>query len=361
MRTVGLSAWAAVGAALLLGRPASAEYALLTAPEQARLLELVRTDAAARAEFAAMVRGAEAALGRPPNPIRLIQTEGKLAGDPVKVATQHALADMGDLTDLSYAYLLTGEGRYAEQARLIILAWSRVNRPTGDPIDETNLEPLIVAYDFTRASYLAADRAEADAYLQRLIKAEWGARQLTTNWQSHRLKVIGLSAYVLGDGTQIARAVDGFKRLVDANLNADGTSYDFLERDALHYHVYDLEPLLTLAIAAHRHGLDFYDYVGAKGGSLRRSVQFLIPFCTGASQHREFVNSKVLFDRQRAANGEKGYQIGHLFRPAEGYRALSLAAVLDDAARPVLVPLASRSSDAMVQWNLVLGDAAQSR
>ena len=359
MRTAGLNALVAVAAALLLARPASAEHALLTMAERARLVELVRTDAAAQAQFAALIHRANSKLHRPPNPVRLIQTEGKLAGDPVKVATQQALADMSELNDLGYAYLITGETRYADQARRIVLAWSRVNQPTGDPIDETNLEPLIVAYDLTRGTYSDVDKAEAEAYLRRLIKAERGARQVINNWQSHRLKIVGLSAYVLGDDALIAGAVDGFKRQVDVNLNPDGTSYDFLERDALHYHVYDLEPLLTFAIAAHLHGLDLYNYVGARGGSLRRSVQFLIPFCTGEAQHHEFVNSQVRFDRQRAENGEQGYQIGHLFRPAEGFKALSLAAYLDETARPLLVALAGQSSDPMVKWTLLLGAAAR--
>ena len=40
------------------------------------------------------------------------------------------------------------------------------------------------------------------------------------------------------------------KKQIAANLRPDGSSLDFHERDALHYHCYDLEPLLTLAIAA---------------------------------------------------------------------------------------------------------------
>jgi hypothetical protein len=357
-RIYALNTFVAAVSALFLANRAPAQYALFTASERDRLIELARDDASAHAQSTALIHRADAALRQTPNPIDLIQTEGKLAGDPVKVATQAALRDMQELTDLGYAYLLTGDSRYADKARLFILAWARINQPTGDPIDETNLEPLIVSYDLTRSSYSDGDKAAADGYLRRLIHAEWSARQVTNNWQSHRLKIVGIAAYVLGDDALIARAIDGVKRQINVNLNADGSSYDFIERDALHYHIYDLEPLLTLAIAASKHGLDLYDFTGARGGSLRQSVHFLIPYCTGAMRHHEFVNSKVEFDRKRAQNGESGYQIGHLFRPKEGLKALCLASYFDEAASVALSPLVGQSSDPTVQWTLLLNAAS---
>jgi hypothetical protein len=336
---------------------AGAATALYTPAEQARLVRLTRENAAAHAHLEALLRAADAALPCEPNPIRRIQTEGKLAGDPVKVATQASLGDMGRLGALGFAYFITGDARYAAKARSFILAWARTNQPTGDPIDETNLEPLIEAYDQTRDTFPAPDRAEADGYLRSLIGAEWGARQKTNNWQSHRIKVVGLSAYVLGDGPLIERAVDGFRRQLDGNLRPDGTSLDFAERDALHYHVYDLEPLLTFAIAASKHGLDFYDYAGKGGGSLRKSVMFLLPYCTGEKQHPEFVNSTVPFDRKRAQNGEKGYIIGHLFTPMEGFRALCLASYFDRAVDPEIRVLQAGNPEAAASWILVLNAA----
>jgi len=322
-------------------------------------VELTQNDAVAKAEFGALKGQADAALKDAPNPIRKIQTEGKLAGDPVKVATQSSLRDMHALWVLGYAYMITGDARYADKARTLVLAWAGTNQPTGDPIDETNLEPLIIAYDQTCRTFSSEDREKADGYLRRIIQAEWGARQVTNNWQSHRLKIVGLAAYVLGDDALVARAIRGFKEQIGANLNPDGSSYDFHERDALHYHVYDLEPLLALAIAARQHGLDLYDYSSGEGASLRRSVHFLLPFCTGEQEHHEFVHSHVEFDRERAANGEKGYQIGHLFRPEEGFKALGLAAYFDDAVDPAVARLAGQNSNLMDAWALVLARAGR--
>jgi hypothetical protein len=352
--------WAAT-ALLVFGAPqkSTAQAALYTPAEKARLIELTRQDPVAKAEFEALKEKADKALSATPHPIATIQSEGKLANDPVKIATLSALGDMTSLWALGYAYEITGDPRYADKARAFILAWTAVNNPTGDPIDETNLEPLFVAYDQTRTTFSPKDRYAADAYLRLVIRAEHEAHKVTNNWQSHRLKVVGLAAYVLKDDELIAQALQGYRDHVPENLLPDGSTFDFHERDALHYHVYDLEPLLALAIAAHNNGVDLYHYTSTEGGSLAKSVAFLIPFCTGEQEHHEFVNSKTEFDRKRAANGEKGYIIGHLFTRIEGFKALSLAAYLDNSVDPVVIALSSKNSDPVLAWNLVLAQAAQ--
>lgn len=345
--------------AFIVPQRVAAQGALYTPSEKARLIELTRHDPVANAEFKMLQEKADKALARSPHPIAMIQTEGKLANDPVKIKTLASLADMGALWALGYAYEITGDARYADKARAYVLAWAAVNQPTGDPIDETNLEPLFVAYDQTRGTFPGDDRNAADAYLRRVVAAELGAKKVTNNWQSHRLKVIGLAAYVLKDDPLIAQALQAYRDHVTENLLPDGSTFDFHERDALHYHVYDLEPLLALAIAARNNGTDLYHYTGKEGGSLQKSVAFLIPFCTGERQHHEFVNSKVPFDRKRAANGEKGYIIGHLFTPQEGFKALSLAASLDASVDPVVVTLSRHNTDPVSAWNLVLAQAAR--
>ena len=114
-----------------------------------------------------------------------------------------------------------------------------------------------------------------------------------------------------------------------------------------------------MAIAARNNRLNLYDYSSMAGASLRKSVHFLIPYCTGEKEHHEFVHSNVEFDRKRAANGEKGYQIGHLFHPQEGFKALSLAAFFDNAVDPVVAKLASQNTDLIAAWTLVLDEASR--
>jgi hypothetical protein len=344
---------------LWTGAPVHAtDCALITPAEKSRLIKLVTTDAAAKSAFKMLYAAANAALSHRPNPIRTILTEGKLAGADVKVTTTRALKDMDALYALGYVYALTGEPKYAAKVRDYVLAWAGTNIPTGDPIDETNLEPLIVAYDLTRSTFSDADRDAADAYLRKLIAAEWGADQRITNWQSHRVKITGLAAYVLNDEALIARSIDGFKRQIAVNLEPDGSSYDFHERDALHYHVYDLEPLLALAIAARKHGLELYDYTAENQASLHKSVDFLIPYCTGEKKHAEYVHTKIEFDRQRAANGQPEFRIGHLFEPSEGYLALCLAAHFDPSINRVLAQMDVNSDKIKTNWQLILKAAS---
>ncbi len=92
----------------------------------------------------------------------------------------------------------------------------------------------------------------------------------------------------------ISQSMDLYKKFLDTNILADGSTRDFHTRDAFYYHNYDLEPLLRLAEVAHRNGYpDFLDYKGADGGSLRKAIDFEIPYITGAKTHIEFQNSKI--------------------------------------------------------------------
>jgi hypothetical protein len=152
------------------------------------------------------------------------------------------------------------------------------------------------------------------------------------NWHSHRLKIVGEIAFALGDTALEGYAVRGLEAQIGRNLRADGSSEDFVTRDALHYHVYDLEPLLKLAMVLKRAtGADYYSYISPSGSSIQRSVQWLVPYVTGEKTHAEFVKSTVEFDRRRAQNGEAAYKAGSMFDPKNGVMTLLLAAWWDPA------------------------------
>jgi hypothetical protein len=114
--------------------------------------------------------------------------------------------------------------------------------------------------------------------------------------------------------------------LLGKNLNADGTTLDFMERDALHYQVYDLEPLTRTAMIYQRAGLaDLYDLKTDQGASIRQCVAFVVPFAKGDKTHAEYVHTTVKFDIQRAENHEKGHAIGANFEPKAAVHCLELA------------------------------------
>jgi len=158
------------------------------------------------------------------------------------------------------------------------------------------------------------------------------------NWHSHRLKTVGLIGYALEDAKLIAYAKEGFRVQINDNLRAGGESIDFLERDALSYHVYDLRPLVTLALAFAEDGDDLYHWRAANGASLARSVAWMLPYASSEKKHAEFVGSRVAFDRARAKNHENGHEIGALYDPNNALPLLDLAAAYD----PVCAALARK-------------------
>ncbi len=324
-----------------------------------RLKELIKSDDEAGERFRELKHTAMKALDDKPNPIKKIQTEGKLNTDPVKIRTKESLADMKKLHALGWAYAVTGEEKFGEKAREFLLAWARENSPTGDPIDETTLQHAFVAFDLTRELFNAEQKKEVKAWMKRIAEDEMktGKKNSGTsrnNWQSHRIKIVGLIGYALGTKEYIEYAEDGYKKQLEINLKPDGSSIDFHDRDALHYHCYDLEPLLELAIAAKLNGTNLYDKKAADGASLSKSVNFLVPYCTGAKTHAEFVNSKVAFDKKRAESGDKHYEAGHMFEPRTGAQTMELASFFDESFTPVYFQATGKKASKYPSWQFVL-------
>ena len=100
-------------------------------------------------------------------------------------------------------------------------------------------------------------------------------------------------------------------------------------------------------------GKDYYNYVSSTGSSIKRSVDFLIPFVTGEKTHGEFVNSKVAFDKKRGDNKEAGYEIGANFVPANGIPVLIQAAYFQPGLMDV-VKKASHKKNEYSGWQTVL-------
>ena len=317
--------------ALLCGQLAAfASTISLTELQRLNLARLVASEPEAKALFRKIQRQADASRNDQGSPIARISSAGKLDSDSLKIQSRASLEDMKKLSALGYAYAVTTHRSYSAAARRIILHWAKVSQPTGVPIDESKFEPLFVAYDLTRSAFSKAERKTVEDWLRTIASLELqnvrtNSATATNNWNSHRLKIVGLIGFLLEDKTLIEEAVEGFKKQIQANLAPDGSSFDFHERDALHYQCYDLEPLLALAIRGQQNGIDLYGYQAPSGASLSRAVQFLASYCDGTKTHAEWVHSKVKFDRQRAEAGEKGFVPGAAFEPKEARVVFELA------------------------------------
>jgi hypothetical protein len=334
----------------------------LTDTQRTKLTSLVKSDAEAADRFAEIRTAADQALGVSPNAIAMIQSEGKLASDPVKVRTWKSLEDMVRIQSLAYAYAATADDKYAIKIRQYVQAWADTNHSAGDPIDDTNLEPLIIGYDLTRDTYRDDDREKVDSYLHAIADAEiktgqGPAHTNVNNWNSHRIKIVGLIAFTLRDNSLIAYTTQTYRNQIQQNILPDGSSIDFHDRDALHYHEYDIRPLLTLAIAARNNGLDFFHYRSPTGSSLAAAVAFLVPYADGSKSHPEFVNSTVDFDRKRAASGEKDYTAGRLWDSHNALSSIELAELFDPTLLPLVEKLADSTATRYPTWQTVLNSA----
>jgi hypothetical protein len=298
--------------------------------------------------YAAQKRLAGQALSEAPHPIDTIRSEGLLQGDPLKTATQGALKDMGKMYALALLYKIRGNAVYLSTLQRYLGAWAKTNHSRGDPIDDTNLDPVIEAYDMVKGVLPADEQQAVRDWLRATAATEITAvynrpNRATSynNWHSHRLKIVGEIGFAIGDSALEGYADRGLETQIGRNLRPDGSSEDFALRDALHYHVYDLEPLLQLAIVVKRAtGIDYYSWASPSGSSIQHSVAWLLPYVTGEKTHAEFVNSTVEFDRRRALNGETAYKAGTLFDPKNGVRTLLLAAYFD----PSLIATARKAA-----------------
>jgi hypothetical protein len=322
---------------VLSGGSALAQYVGIDSHGIARLKQLMRSDAGVKRLYDSLQRVADEALQEDPNPIDTIRTEGLLQGDPRKTATWAAFGDFRKMYALALAYRVTGRRSYLDKTTVYLFDWASTNVPRGDPIDDTNLDPAIEAYDMVKHALVWGENKRISGWLKRTAQAELeapynqqGRASATNNWHSHRLKIIGEIAYAIGD-RGLERYVDtALKKQIGRNLHPDGASDDFETRDALHYHVYDLEPLLKLSIVLKRAtGVDYYSYEAPSGSSIKKSVDWVLPYLDGRKTHAEFVHSTVEFDRMRAKNGEAAYKAGTMFEPKNGVATLLLAAWFD--------------------------------
>lgn len=362
------AAVAALSLALLApaARAAEGPTLVLTKSQLPKLATLVHDNADAAKVFDPIRKAADAALTVTPDPVPTIVSEGKLASNPDKKRTWKALDDMGRMSALSWTHVVTGDAKYAAKGREFILAWAKTNRSQGNPINDTNLEPLIVSYDLLADTFSPDDKQTVETYLRETYAAEYktghnGSHTNVNNWNSHRIKIEGLAAYALRDEKLVAEAIAEYKKQIGQNLKPDGSSIDFEERDALHYQEYDLRPLMTFAAAARNNGEpDLYAWAAPNGASLAKGMAFLKPFCEGARQHPEFVNSKVDFDRQRAAAGQAEYRAGRIWDPREGLGCVERAELWEPDLKPLAVKLSkSPGSDAYPTWQTVLNAVAR--
>jgi len=310
--------------------------------------------AASTPASASLLAAAQHHLGDRPHPLPHLHTEGTLPNQGIREQSIAAEKDWPVMRQASLAWHLSGDPRYLKQVDDYLAAWAGVYQPDFNPIDETNLDMLINAYALT-ASALRPETRDAtrallgtlgNGYIERIKQLHGKKGTNTNNWQSHRVKLVTVAAAALGDRAMLEQALQLFRQQIADNLLADGSVTDFQDRDALHYVVYDLQPLVQAALAAKPYGVDgnWLSITAPNGASLGKALDWLVPYANGQRSHQEFVHTHVQFDRDRARVGEAGY--AGLWDPRSSNTLYWLAAQLD----PRYLPLAKHLSPNPPDW-----------
>lgn len=289
------------------GAHEGATYVLSTSGRAAQIRRRAPADV-----VAALRAQADAGLAREPHPRAVVHTQGLLPHEQDRDASVQAQEDWRQTLLQALAWCVSGEEAYAAKAQAYIEAWIPGYVSSSNPIDEADLVDLLFGLDFVQARVSATTVAHARSLGRQMAQGYLGERRVgdpstgLNNWQSHRVKLATAGAFLAGDAALISAARDAFFAHVDRNIDANGLTYDFGQRDAMHYVVYDLEPLMIAASIAAAHGQDWYG-APATRGRLAEALKWLEPYAKGERSHEEFVHSTVRFDARRAAAHVEGY------------------------------------------------------
>jgi len=304
----------------------------------------------------AVVHEADAALTLPPHAVQRVHTEGTLYHQGIRDQSEEAEKDWYAMRGLALAYRITGDKRYFVQAARLLDAWITTYKISGNPIDETNLDALAVTFDLIQTDLSRGTEQRARSFFRTMAVTylDWLDVNFASdpyNWSSHRVKLAVLGAYISGDRVLIDRAARAYVRQVNQNIRPDGSVNDFYKRDAMHYVVYDLEPLAVAALAARAHGQDWF-HASSGSPSIQTGIDWLLPYALGQKTHKEFVHSTVKFDAERAAAGEHGYS--GTWERSSSVGVLTLAAALDPKYWPARDQVAADTGKKPTAWVVLI-------
>ncbi len=254
-----------------------------------------------------------------PAPVQTIRSAGVTdQSTPEFIASRRAFQDADNFLLLALAYRLTGKNAYLDSARNIVNAWAGVNQPIGQPIDETRLEAFLWGLDLLGP---AAESGDVKQWLARWSTANrqysFGPKTELNNHKTHHLKIQLMLDLMLDRRSDYERDLAAAKQHEKVNLPyADGSSLDYHERDAMHYHIFDLEPWTEIALITQ-----------CCEASVDRAFEFFERQMREHPDHIEFANSTAPIDRKRAEGGFEyakahPYEIGKAAREIFAYATL---------------------------------------
>ncbi|NOZ54552.1 MAG: hypothetical protein GXP08_15705 [Gammaproteobacteria bacterium] len=267
--------------------------------------------------FTILKKQANKALTYSPNPVKTLTSAGianKQA--PALMASRRAFKDADSAMTTALAYRVFRQRKYLNHSTNILIRWAMTNQPTGHPIDENRLEGLIWAYDAICRFLSESERATIIYYFKRFkdAKLKWvfGPKSRVNNHKTHHLKLLILLDSVLGDRQALAQHIIAATHHSKRNININtGESIDYIERDALYYHVYDLEAWLEIQLITQ-----------CCAKAVESAFRFAQNKILSADLEGEFENSSSDFDRRREQAGFDYSKAGSRFDRARFARSI---------------------------------------
>jgi hypothetical protein len=268
-------------------------------------------------------------------PIERFELAGTLNQHPGHVRSDRAKADFPGIFALAVAGwsarepLRTHSRRAATPA---LLSWAEVYQATGNPVDEWFFVPLLQAVDLVAGSLAPAEEATLLRWAQTFAVSgdhfyeHLGDRNpaRANNWMARRLLIRAVASTVAGDATArsamqaLVREFAARNYVAGPSGQPDGRTFDFIQRDALHYHIAAVQPLVEVLLYAP----DLANqHVRA---AILSGLEFVRPFFLGHQQHVEFARTSISFDRERRDDGNPQFQNAP-WDPARGRVLLRLA------------------------------------
>ena len=140
------------------GQPAAQPYALISPSLASAIDSQSHTPLAGQ-----FIHLADAHLADTPHPLPRLHTEGTLPHQGIHDQSIAAKRDFDTMLAFAFAYRLAGDNRYLDAESRFLTSWSKVYQPSLNPIDETRFDPVILAFDLTRANLPVATQQQVDA------------------------------------------------------------------------------------------------------------------------------------------------------------------------------------------------------
>ncbi|MBC7458337.1 MAG: alginate lyase family protein [Bdellovibrionaceae bacterium] len=259
--------------------------------------------------------------------VKNLFSEGIVFSDPKRIATDLAVKNLPSLVYWSVCGRLEADlnnkQKCINQFKSGVLSWVNTYESDGNPINELNLIPVFLSIDIGRDFFSPDEQKSINAWLNKILIMEQNhfvvskyKSDFKTNHRSWSLAIMSLCAQLLNNSIKLADIKNQWIEHAKINLNDDGSTLDFYMRDALHYHVYNMQAYLWVQ--------RFIPEVIPSDlvHKIENCIQFIKPFYVGEKQHIEFVHTTVQFDNIRRDAGDPSFR--NIFWDAKKARNLLL-------------------------------------